>query len=363
MTPLDPLLLMFLMLLIMVIVFRTTRVAQLYSSGITLDQPLLDSDYLYILLIVMLSYYPVSVLLAYTFGTTLIQFSVFGLYFYFILPTLIAGVIYTFVLAPIWYNTKNLNAIPGLFVSVMFGSFFSTYLAVGLNPDTTMIRSVYGYYTDVALDILKLVSTMAILPVLQRFVQYAYAIYKNNFIVSLRGALFSAIGGVFGFATLFALIPLFTSATVAGIFAGLLLRNNINNLFAPFLALIAVLGVPPFWHTFYEFTAFGVISASVGMIIYGLVSKRENTLKLSSSGLVVGSLILLFGAFNEVTISSTFAALIKRALNFSPVVSDVTISGSYIITFILSWFAVLLFVLLIIYFIHLMTNILEEVST
>jgi len=362
---LDPLFFIFLCALVGFVIIKKDRLAELFSTGIKPGRDVFDSDYLYIIILTMLSYYPISVILSCIFSTQLIEFSFLGLYIYFILPTLIAGIIYTVVYAPVWFGTVENNgvvAVFGMFIAVMFGAFFSTYLATGLNPNTEVIREVYGYYVDVALDILTLVSTMAVLPVIQRFIEYAYTIFKNNLFVALRGATFAAIGGLFGVGTLMALIPLFTSATVAGLFGGLLLRNNIENAISSFVALLAVLGVPPFWHTFYEFAAFGLIAGSVGMVVYSIVSKQEKRFKFSASGIVVGSLVLLFGAFNEVTVSSSFASIFRSVLDFSPVISDITVDSNYVIVFILSWVAVLFAAVIVTYFTELIVKFTEEVS-
>jgi len=360
----DSLFFIFTGLLIGFIYLRRERIAELFSSGIKPGRELFDSDYLYIIILTMLSYYPISAILSVVFSTQLIEFSFFSLYIYFILPTLIAGIIYMIAYAPVWFNTiggDGTNAVFGMLVAVMFGAFFSTYLATGLNPNTDMLRAVYGYYVDVALSILTLVSTMAILPVIQRFIEYAYTIFKSNLLVALRGATFAVVGGLFGVGTLMAMVPLFTSATVAGLFGGLLLRNNINNVYASFVALIAVLGVPPFWHAFYEFMSFGLIAGSVGMAVYALITRQERRLKFSTSGVVVGSMVLLFGAFNEVTVSTSFAAIIRNAISFTPVISDIAVNSNYIIAFILSWTSVLLVALLVTYFIELVVKFIEEV--
>lgn len=360
----DPLFFIFIGSTIGFVCLRRERIAELFTSGINPGREVFDSDYLYIMLLTMLTYYPVSFVLSYLFGTGLIEINIIGLYIYFIVPTLLAGIVYTVVYAPVWYSTVEggrASAVLGMLVAVMFGAFFSTYIVAGLNPDSASLRVVYGSYVDTALDILKLVSTMAILPVLQRFVEYAYTIFKNNFFVALRGATFAAVGGLVGIGTLMAIVPLFTSATVAGLFGGLLLRNNINNMVAPLVSLIAVLGVPPFWHTFYEFMAFGLIAASVGMLVYSLVIRKDHGLELSASGIVVGSMVLLFGAFNEVTISSSFAAVVKNTIVFTPVISDVVVDSNYIVAFILTWLVVLLVMLVVAYFIELVVEFVSEV--
>lgn len=343
---------------------RRSRLAELFKFGINPGREIFDSDYLYIILLTMLTYYPVSFILSNLVGVDLIELNIFGLYIFFILPTLIAGVVYTVAYATVWYSTatsRNFGAILGMLIAIMFGAFFSTYIVVGLNPDTSSIRSVYGAYVDTALDILRFVTTMAILPVLQRVVEYAYSIFKNNFFVTLRSAVFAAVGGFVGVGTLLAIIPLFASATVAGLFGGLLLRNNINNVLSPIIAIIAVLGVPPFWHTFYEFAAFGLIAASVGMIVYSIVTREDRGFRFSMSGIIVGSLILLFGAFNEVTVSSSFASVIGSIIDFRPVISDVVINSSYIVSFILTWVVVLFIALIVTYFIELIVKFVSEV--
>jgi len=343
---------------------RRDRLAELFTSGIKPGRALLDSDYLYIIVLTMFTYYPVCVALSLIFSTYLIEINLFGLYIYFTLPTLIAGIIYTMLYAPIWYNTiggDGTSAVLGMLVAVMFGAFFATYLAVGLDTNTEMIRTVYGYYVDVALDILTLISLMAILPVIQRFIEYAYTIFKNNLLVALRGATFGLVGGLVGAGTLLAMIPLFASSTIAGIFGGLLLRNNIDKLYSPFVALIAVIGIPPFWHTFYEFMAFGLIAGSVGMVVYSLITRQERRLKFSTSGIVVGTMVLLFGAFNEVTVSTSFAALIRNALDFSPVISEITLNTSYIIIFPLAFISVLIIAVIVTYFIEIVVKFVEEV--
>ncbi|RLI75091.1 hypothetical protein DRO97_04175 [Archaeoglobales archaeon] len=243
----------------------------------------------------------------------------------------------------------------------MFGCFFATYVVVGLNPSTEAIRAVFGYHLNLALDVLTLISTMAILPLLQRMIEYTYFIFKNNFMVALRGSLFAAVAGLVGFGTLMAMIPLFTSAMIAGSFGGLLLRNNIAFTLTPFLAIVAVLGVPPFWHTFYEFLSFALIAGSVGLFVYGLVVKNSKQVRFAMSGMVIGVGVLLFGAFTEVTVSTTFAAIIRNYLSFTPVISDIVVNSSYILAVIFTLAAVSVMVLLVVYFLELVIRLAREV--
>jgi len=343
---------------------RSDRIIELYTQGIKPGRDVLDSDYLYILILTLLSYYPVYLAFSSILPSNVVEINVFGLYIFFTLTTIAIGIYYTVAYAPVWYRTMGGDggAVLGMLMSVMFGAFFATHLAVGLSTDTSMIRRVYGYYVDVALDILKLVSMMAILPVIQRFIEYAYQIFKNNITVAFRGALFAAIGGVVGAGTLLALIPLFTTATIAGIFSGILLRNNIESGLAPIASLLAVLGVPPFWHTFYEFAAFSLISASVGMLVYSVVHRQERRLKLSVSGIVVGAMILLFGAFNEVTVSASVAGVLRSVLDFSPVISDISYSSAYIMAAMVSVAFVIVISLVVVYSIELIIRVVGEVS-
>jgi len=360
----DPLFLIFIGIFLIFSILKKDRLIDLFG-GIEPGKQAYDSDYLYIILITTFTYYPVYLLVSSVFPPTLIEFDFVGLYVYFTLPTLIVGILYTIAYAPLWYNTlrgDGSKAVLGLLVAVMFGAFFATYLATGLNPESDTIRDAFGYYVDVALDILRLISMMAVLPIIQRVIEYAYQIFKTNIAVAFRGALFSLAGGIFGVGTLLAMIPLFTTATVAGIFGGILLRNNIDNVFAPVLALIAVLGVPPFWHTFYEFMAFGLISASVGMLVYSVVTKQERRLKYSASGVVVGALVLLFGAFNEVTVSSSIAGWIKNTLSFAPVITDITVNATYVINFVITFAVVFAVAILVAYAIEVVIKFVEEVT-
>jgi len=360
----DPIFFIFLMALGVYIWLFKDRLLDLYTNGITVGKPVLDSDYLHIITLTLLTYYPIYSLVSLIFDGNLIEIDLCGVYLYFTLPTLVCGVIYTVTFAPVWYNTLGGDgsaSVLGMLVAVMFGAFFATYLAVGLGINTTAIRETFGDYVDMALDVLRLISMMAVLPVIRRFIEYAYQIFKNNLFVALRGAIFSAVGGIVGAGTLLAMIPLFATATVAGIFAGLLLRNNIELVYAPIVSLLAVLGIPPFWHTFYEFMAFGLISASIGMLVYSLIYKQEHRLKYSASGVVVGSLVLLFGAFNEVTVSASVAAVFRNIIDFSPVISNITVSPCYVAAFVVAWIFVFVVAVAVAYMIELVVGFVEEV--
>ncbi len=361
----DPTISIFLILLGMYVYIFRSRLLNLFSKGIKPHKSVFESDYLHLIVITLLSYYPIYALVSLVFPSDLVQIDVFGLTtLFFTVPTVICGIVYTALLSPVWYRTVESEVAPilGMLVAVMFGAFFSTYLAVGFGLDTPFIRQVFGGYVDMALDILRMITLMAILPVIQRFIEHAYTILKNNFFVALRGALFAAVGGIVGAGTLLSIIPLFATSTVAGIFAGLLLRNNIELIYASFLSLLAVLGVPPFWHTFYEFTAFSLIAASIGVLVHSFISRKETEFKYSASGVVVGSLLLMFGAFNEVTVSASIAGVFRNYLSFEPVISNITFGGSYLASFITAWLFVLAVAVVVAYSIELIVRIVEEVS-
>jgi len=336
------------------------ELSDLFRNGLKHDV----SCFAHLIILTTLIYFPIYYAVAHVVPTELVELNVCGLYLYFTIPTIVMGVIFTLLYSPVWYNTlggDGSSLVLGMLVAVMFGAFFSTFLATAyINAED--ISSVFGYYVSVALDILRLISMMAVLPIIERMVRYVYQIFRNNIAVALRGALFSAFGGVFGVGTLLAMIPLFTTATVAGIFGGLLVRNNIDNVFAPLLAIIAVLGLPPiFWHTFYEFTAFGFISASVGLLVGSLVSREERRFKYAISGIVVGTLILLFGAFIEVTASASIAGILRHLINFAPVISNISLSPCYVVSMLFAYVVVLVMTALVAYALLVLVKVVEEV--
>jgi len=323
--------------LLMYLTLCRDKLAKIFRRGLSYD----FGDLFNVVIFTMLIYFPIYSFITYLVPTNLIEFDVLGVHFYFTIPTIVIGVIFTLLFAPVWYNTlggDGSSLVLGLLVAVMFGAFLSTFLATSF-IDSQMIHDVFGYYVSVAIDILKLISMMAVLPIIERMVQYVYQIFKNNIGVAFRGALFSAFGGIVGAGTLIAMIPLFTTATVAGIFGGLLVRNNMDILFAPLFAIIAVLGLPPlFWHTFYEFTAFGFISASVGLLVGSLLRKEERRFKYALSGIVVGTMVLLLGAFIEVTASASIANILRSFLDFTPSVSDVHLNVGYAVNLVIAYF-------------------------
>jgi len=362
----DPLFFIFSFFGLFVFIFKYNRYSEIFSGGIKSGKEVYDSDYLYILVSTLITFYPIYAIITIIFNESVIEFSILSLTVYFTISTLIVGIIYTIAYSPVWYNTvanKNYDAILGLLVSLMFGCFFATYIVVGLNPSTDAIRYVFGYHLNLALDILTFISTLAILPLIQRVIEYTYFIFNNNLMVALRGSLFAAVAGLVGFGTLLAMIPLFTSSMIAGSFGGLLLRNNIQYAPAPFLAIIAVLGVPPFWHTFYEFMSFALIAGSVGLLTYSFVTRNNQQTRYAVSGIILGSGILMFGAFTEVTVSTTFASIIRGYLSFASVISDISIDGGYIMAVIFTMISVVFMILLITYFIELVIRLAREVVT
>lgn len=329
----DPLFYLFIIALAVYTIVRMDRVINLLQNGVDMKEPVWDSDYINVMLLTLLSFYPIYSVFS-MFGNQLIEIPLIGFKVFFTLPVLFTGIAYTLLFSQVWYQTiqsRNGVALVGLFPSLMFGAFFSTFLVTALHPSANAVTSVYGYYIDQAKTVLQFISVAAVIPVLE----YTIQIFKNNLTVILRGSIFSVIGGIAGVAGLLAMIPLFGSAVTSGSVAGILLRNNlgvINSL----ISLLAVLGVPPFWHTFYEFLAFGAITSSVALVVYSAIYGKLRKWNTGLLGIVFGSVVLLVGALFEVAISSQFAGYFKGILNFTPTISPLAVNATYLATFISS---------------------------
>ena len=331
------------------IIVARDRLSEIFTNGITRVSDVIDNDYNYVMLLVFLSFYPIYVVCAAIYNVY-VEFNISFIDIYFTTATLLTGIAFAVLLAPIWYSSisnKKYADYIGIMVIVTFAAMLNTYVVVGLNPDSEVIYEVYGKHVEISLTIIQAIASLAILPILQRMQQMA-TIFVNNLLVAVRSATFGLVGAITGVGTAIALVPLFTSSIIAGTVGGIVLRNNLDIFYAPLISIFAILGVPPVWHTFFEYRGFVLVSIGAGMLIYGYISSSG----ISRTGLasvVIGIAMIAIGAVSEVLFGSSVAYIMLQALDFTPKIAAIQVSPLYVLAVIETVLVVGIIGLLIVY--------------
>ena len=320
-----------------------SRFHSLFVNGIRIDptNPLLN-DIFYYMLLAFLAFYPVTYLVAfitphsiYTKSFTL--FTVGGMTIWYSVPAILDTVVYGAIFYKIWHNNLKRGSRSGLVAFVaatLFAVSLATSIDVAFNPSPSLIRYKYCIYLNYAFSFLKRASLLAVLPLITTIARYAYMIFKNNLFYSLRSVLAGLVGGIIGF-VVFGLSAVFSTGFVWGCTVGLIMRNGIamgkDPITTPIFSFLAALGIPPFWHTFWEFFAFSTFAIFGSLLTYGIITKNENFLRTSVDCSMLGIIMLMMAAFNEVTVDASFIRLVASHVDFTPHIAHITINLNYVI--------------------------------
>jgi len=335
------------------------QLKQLYTEGLKLEPPYAwVHPTFYYTLLVFITYFPISHVISFIIPPDLYS-SVLIIYprlelttdytklngtIWFSFISIIYTLILSIILFPIWYNTLRNGryyALVAFIVGTSIAVIFATTIDVGFTPDPNLIKQKYSLYATFALEIIKQASMMAIIPLLQAIARYSYNIFRHNLFYSVRSLVAGLIGGLIGFIVISQIAVLSTAFTV-GCSIGILLRNSLlhtqNPVLIPILAYIAGLGLPPFWHTFYEILAFSVIGVFGSFITYGIVSRKIEIIRIAVSYSMIGVFVLLTSSITEVTVDVSILSLVRNYIYFTPTIPNFPISAL--------WFAGLIFTLI-----------------
>jgi len=284
-------------------------------------------------------------------------------------PSIANTIAFSLIFIPIWWKTlkeENYYGLVAFMVAILFGVTFATVLDVAFQPSASTVKSKYVFYIGFAQDILKMATMVAVIPLWETIVRYTYKIFSSNLQYSLRSALAGFAGGIFGFVVV-GLMAVFCTGFIFGCTVGIILRNTIagapsllHAFASSLLVWFAALGLPPFWHTFWEFLAFATIGIFAAIAGYALFKRNLKYLKTAVGGGMLGVLFLFTGSFTEVTVDAGFVKLIAPLINFSPTLVDVTVGATYFLTLITTLISTALMLLLAAWLINYLLAFLQE---
>ena len=317
---------------------------KLLQEGIAIEHPetTLLPPVFYYMLLVFIAFFPVTYLVLwltphdlYTRIFILGRFDEMVIWYSF--SSIVCAVIFTLLFLSVWCNDlkrRNYSGLVAFIAGTLFAVCFATVVDVVLNVSSDFIRYKYAFYVDYAVDFLKQATLVAIIPIIETIVQYAYPIFRNNLLYSLRSVFAGFVGGFFGFVVL-GLMAVFSTGFIWGCTVGLIIRNTLvsgyNPIITPLAAYIAGLGLPPFWHTFWEFFAFAVFGVFGSFISYSLVTRNLELSRIALGCAMVGVFLLLMASFTEVTFDVSIIKLVSGLIVLTPVVSELSINTTWFI--------------------------------
>ena len=167
---------------------------------------------------------------------------------------------------------------------------------------------------------------VAVIPIIETIARYAYTIFRNNFLYSFRSIIAGFAGGFVGFVVL-GLMAVFCTGFIWGCTVGLIIRNTLAQGYNPFItplaSYLAGLGLPPFWHTFWEFFAFAVFGVFGSFISYALITRNVEMFRMTIGCAMIGVFLLLVASFTEVTFdAAVIKYIIKDAVVLTPTIAQ-----------------------------------------
>jgi len=293
-------------------------------------------------LLAFLVYFPVTYILVYVvphdlYSHIFILGKIGNFTIWYCFPSIAGTILYSIIFYWLWWSSfrsKNYLGLVAFLVCTLFAVCFATTIDVAFNPSASLVRWKYVFYIDYAFSFLKQASLVAVIPLVEVIAKYAYTIFKNNITYSVRCVLAGLIGGLVGFLTT-GLMAVFCTGYIFGCTVGLIIRNSLlsgkSPLLTPFLSYLAALGIPPFFHTFWEYFAFGMFTAFGSFLTYSLIKRRLKLLEESISFSMLGIFMLLSASFIEVSVDCSFVKLVHNYISFTPQLTDFPLSTTWLV--------------------------------